>query len=63
MDIEEALRWVDRNCTNAETLDRLMSLRVAKRLSDEVEILREALVKVARAIALACHEAELEMTM
>ena len=43
MDIEEALRWVDRNCTDAATLDRLRSRRVAKTLADEVERLREKL--------------------
>lgn len=43
MDIEEALRWVDRNCTDAATLDRLRSRKVAKTLADEVERLRNNL--------------------
>ena len=40
MDIEEALQWVDRNCTDAATLDRLRSRRVAATLAKEVERLR-----------------------
>ena len=45
MDIEEALRWVDRNCTDAATLDRLRSRKVAKTLCDEIELLRDKLEK------------------
>lgn len=45
MDIEEALRWVDRNCTDAATLDRLRSRKVARTLCDEVEQLRDRLEK------------------
>lgn len=46
MDIEEALRWVDRNCTDAATLDRLRSRMVAKTLADEVERLRNLQEKI-----------------
>ena len=45
MDIEEVLRWVDRNCTDAATLDRLRSRKVAKTLCDEIELLRDKLEK------------------
>ena len=45
MDIEDALRWVDRNCTDAATLDRLRSRKVAKTLCDEIELLRDKLEK------------------
>src|SRR5574337_1406166 len=40
MDIEEALRWVDNNCYDEATVQRLRSRRVARTLSDEIERLR-----------------------
>ena len=40
MDIEEALRWAEKNCTEAGTLDRLTSRRVARVLTDEIDRLR-----------------------
>lgn len=50
MDIEEALRWVDRNCTDAATLDRLRSRMVAKTLAAEVERLRKLQEKIDDAV-------------
>ena len=43
MDIEEALEWVAKNCTDETTLQRLKSRRVAKTLADEVQRLRRAM--------------------
>ena len=43
MDIEAALRWVDNNCYDEVTVNRLRSLKVARILSDEVERLRNQL--------------------
>ena len=43
MDIEAALRWVDNNCYDEVTVNRLRSLKVARILSDEVELLRNEL--------------------
>lgn len=41
MNVEEALRWVDKNCFDVVTLDRLRSRRVAKTLADELKRLRK----------------------
>ena len=46
VNIEEALRWVDVNCTDAATLDRVRSRRVARTLADEIDRLREELTTV-----------------
>ena len=43
MDIEAALRWVDNNCYDEATVNRLRSRKVARTLSDEVERLRNQL--------------------
>ena len=43
MDIEEALRWVDNNCYDEVTVNRLRSRNVARTLADEVERLRNQL--------------------
>ena len=43
MNIEEALRWVDNNCYDEATVNRLRSRKVARTLSDEVERLRNQL--------------------
>ena len=43
MDIEAALRWVDNNCYDEATVNRLRSRNVARTLSDEVERLRNQL--------------------
>lgn len=40
MEIEEALQWVEKNCSDAETLDRLRSRRVAKTLAEELMAVR-----------------------
>lgn len=40
MNIEEALRWVDRNCYDEQVVQRLRSRKVARTLSNEVERLR-----------------------
>jgi hypothetical protein len=43
MNIEEAMQWVEKNCSDASTLERLRSRRVARTLSEEVAKLREVL--------------------
>ena len=40
MNVEEALKWVEENCTDEDTLDRLRSRRVARTLADEIDRLR-----------------------
>lgn len=50
MNIEDALLWVDRNCYDEATVQRLRSRKVARTLADEIKRLRVICIAIDAAV-------------